>query len=152
MTIQPWLDRVGGWTPARVDLLRHHHTLGMSTTESAEALGGVSPNAVLWERLRLGLSSLGPDAVGALAGFPTGRRLYSIEPPPLPCDPLPDMDCAPPPEARPSLMADRGNRECAWPLGPAGQPGDHRTLYCCAPSANRKSYCAVHAERARWRP
>ena len=132
-------------------MLYRHFALGMTAAQSADALGGVSRNAVLCKRLRLGLSSASAAPPGSPALL-AGRRFQAIDPPPLPCHPLPDMDFAPPPDARPGPLAGKGRRDCAWPLGPAGEPGDYRTLYCCAPRAGRAAYCRTHAELARWRP
>jgi hypothetical protein len=144
-------DRLGGWTPDRIDMLYRHFALGMTAGQSADALGGVSRNAVLSKRLRLGLSSTSAAPLGSMAGLLAGRRFQPIDPPPLPCQPLPEMDVALPADARPGPLACKGRRDCAWPLGPAGEPGDYRTLYCCAPRAGRGAYCPVHADLARWR-
>jgi hypothetical protein len=152
MSGQPSQEAVGGWTSARIDMLHRHFALGMTAGQSADALGGVSRNAVLCKRLRLGLSSRSDAPAGVLAGLLDGRRYLPTEPPPLPCHPLPEMDLELPADARPSLLADKRHRDCAWPLGPAEQPGDYRTLYCCAPSVARRAYCPVHADIARWRP
>jgi hypothetical protein len=152
MSGQPSLEAVGGWTPARIDMLHRHFAAGMTAAQSADALGGVSRNAVLCKRLRLGLSSRPADLVNPLVCLLAGRRFLPTEPPPLPCHPLPDMDLAPPADARPSRLVDKGRHACAWPLGPAEEPGDYRTLYCCAPSVRRRAYCQVHADIARWRP
>jgi len=151
MTAQPFWNTAAGWTPARIELLRHHYALGMTPAESADALGGVSRNAVLCKRLRLGLTAQCTEFGGALAGL-LGRRFRASEPPPLPCQPLPRMDTSPPWDARPRPLLDRGRRECVWPLGPVSQPGDHRTLFCCAPTVRRRSYCKVHVAIARWKP
>jgi hypothetical protein len=152
MSGQPSREAVGGWTPARIDMLHRHFAAGMTAGQSADVLGGVSGNAVLCKRLRLGLSSRSDAPAGVLAGLLDGRRYLPTEPPPLPCHPLPDMDLAPPEGARPSRLPDKGRRACAWPLGPAEQPGDYRTLYCCAPSVARRAYCPVHADLSRRRP
>jgi GcrA cell cycle regulator len=148
---QPSREAVGGWTPTRIDMLHRHFAAGMTAAQSADALGGVSRNAVLCKRLRLGLSRSDAPA-GALAMLLAGGRYLPTEPPPLPCHPLPDMDLEPPADARPSRLFDKGRHACAWPLGPAEEPGDYRTLYCGAPNARRRAYCQAHADIARWRP
>jgi len=132
-------------------MLHRHFALGMTAAESADALGGVSRNAVLCKRLRLGLTRRATVSYLDLAGLLAGRRYQAIDPPPLPCRPLPDMDIAPPADARPSPLCGKGRRDCSWPLGPANEPGDYRTLYCCAPKAGRGAYCPVHADLARER-
>ena len=151
MSIQPSPDHAGGWTPARIDLLHLHFAQGMTAAESADALGGVSRNAVLCKRLRLGLTRRASVSYLDLAGLLAGRRYQPIDPPPLPCQPLPEMDVALPANARPSRLVAKGRRDCSWPLGPAREPGDYHTLYCCAPRAGRSAYCPAHTDRARWR-
>jgi len=145
-------NRAGGWTPDRVDMLYRHFAVGLTAGESADALGGVSRNAVICKRLRLGLTTRAVATCGDLAGLLAGRRYQPTDPPPLPCQPLPDMGLTPPLGARPSLLSEKGRRDCSWPLGPACEPGDHQTLYCCAPRAGRGAYCPHHADLARRRP
>jgi len=152
MSGQPSREAVGGWTPARIDMLYRHFALGMTAGQSADARGGVSRNAVLCKRLGLGLSSRSATPDDQLAALLAAGRLQPLDPPPLPCQPLPDMNDAPPPGARPSRLMDKRRGDCAWPLGPARQPGDYRTLYCCAPRAGRGAYCQAHADIARRRP
>jgi len=147
MTDQSSWAQDRGWTPARIDMLYLHYALGMTAGQSAQVLGGVSGNAVQSKRMRLGLASKAP--AGAVSALFTGRRVRFSAVMSLCREPLPEMDFPTPPGARPSRLADRGSRECAWPLGPAEQPGDYRTLYCCAPTRRRSAYCPVHAEHVR---
>jgi GcrA cell cycle regulator len=141
------------WTADRVVLLELHYAQGLSAAESARRLGGVSRNAVISKRYRLGLLGriapvhpLKPRGVG-----PAKIRLRRLAPADdlLDVAPLPPMDLPPPIDARPSILADRGPLACAWPLGPAELPGDATTLVCGAPRTIGRSYCAAHAERAR---
>ena len=147
MTDQSSWAQDRGWTPARIDMLYLHYALGMTAGQSAQVLGGVSGNAVQSKRMRLGLASKAP--AGAVSALFTGRRVRFSAVMSLCREPLPEMDFPTPPGARPSRLADRGSHECAWPLGPAEQPGDYRTLYCCAPTRRRSAYCPVHAEHVR---
>jgi GcrA cell cycle regulator len=141
-----------GWSDGRVARLREHHALGLTAAESARRLGGVSKNAVISKRHRLGLfSSLEraaeePDRT--VRGERRGARAAFAGPPPLPIEPLPNMDRPPPAGAQPKPLAARGPGQCAWPLGPAEQPGDFRTLFCCAPIEGGRTYCPCHAARA----
>jgi GcrA cell cycle regulator len=149
------------WSLARVDLLRLHFELGLSAKLSAELIGGVTRNAVISKRRRLGLMGANPlQTAMRLArravriALPTPRRPSSPapgqSPPPEPicCEPLPFMDWPAPAGARPKTLAEREQSECAWPLGPAEAPGDYRTLFCCAPAEAGRSYCTVHHLRA----
>ena len=144
-------------TPARTALLVEHYQAGMSAAQSAVLIGTVSKNAVISKRRRLGLMAVAAGGFG-LDGFSTsqtprprcdGRRLRLFRgPPPLPTTPLPKMDHPPPAEAKPRRLTEVRRGECAWPLGPAEDAGDHRTLFCGAPAGAGASYCAMHAARA----
>ncbi len=140
------------WTEERVRLLRHHYRLGLTAQESALLLGGVSRNAIISKRRRLGLT-------GAVASIPAEPRRARPGPqwrmprwrrePVFRCEPLPPMDDPPPPQAQPRPLASRDAGQCLWPLGPSEAPGDWRTLFCCAPVAAAGSYCPAHRARSR---
>jgi hypothetical protein len=142
------------WSPGRVEQLRLHHAMGLSAAVSAELIGGVSRNAVISKRRRLGLVGANP-LQSALRRMRTARRGAETKsslrwqgPSNLRCEPLPDMDWPPPPDAQPRFLADKRSGQCAWPLGPAEAPADFRTRFCCAPTERRRSYCAAHQARA----
>ena len=146
-------DAADVWSKARIACLRNHHSLGLTAAESARLLGGVTKNAVISKRRRLGLFGWReqPDADPAQTPVRRKRKRTTsvwVGPPPLPTEPLPDMDRPPPVDADPKPLADRGLFQCAWPLGPAEEPGDFRTLFCCAPVRGAGSYCACHRRLA----
>jgi hypothetical protein len=146
----------GGWTAGRTALLVDHYWAGLSAAASAGLIGAVSKNAVVSKRRRLGLVAsvaIGRRSDGEVAPPPVPRRSAARtrlfrEPPPLRVEPLPDMDGPPPPDASPRILADLPADGCAWPLGSADEPGSYRTLFCGAPLAAARSYCARHAARA----
>jgi GcrA cell cycle regulator len=154
------------WPSSRVELLRVHHALGLSALVSARLIGGVSRNAVISKRRRLGLTGANPlqaamRALGRASRAACGLSNAHAHRPrrhPLdgagaaPGEPLPFMDWPPPPGARPKSLADREAGECAWPLGPAEASGDHRTRFCCAPVKRGRPYCPCHQLRARRDP
>jgi hypothetical protein len=159
MATEPSDIDTDAWSSARVELLKLHHTLGLSAALSAELIGETSRNAVISKRRRLGLMGANPLqaarwAVNRACRAPATARLtgsFWRAPPDeaLPREALPFMDAPPPPDADPKTLADRGDGECAWPLGPADAPGDYRTLFCCAPASPGQSYCPIHRARAR---
>ena len=138
------------WTPDRVDLLRRHHAVGLTASESAILLG-VSKNAVIAKRTRLGLIGAVRPAGKATAVQRRDSARVIRQPPEATFRrlPLPAMDLPPPAGADPKPLTARVRGECAWPLGPAEQPGDWRTLFCCAPVKPGGRYCRDHAARAR---
>jgi GcrA cell cycle regulator len=60
------------WTEERVELLRHHWSAGDSASHIANALGGVTRNAVIGKVHRLGLP--GRATVSRLPANPWGRK------------------------------------------------------------------------------
>ena len=148
----------GTWSPERVALLHLHYLQGLSAAESARQIGGVTRNAVISKRYRIGLFGrvlTEAPRLKRVTDPDTGRDRYRRLAPRedlMAVTPLPTMDWPPPPDARPAVLADRPARTCAWPLGAADRPGDSATLFCCAPLAGHGPYCATHLKRARRAP
>jgi GcrA cell cycle regulator len=139
------------WSDERVAQLRRHYRVGLTASESALLLGGVTKNAVIAKRQRLGLRGLAAAAHTVLGPqAPRRARMTRVRlPPPFRCEPLPPMDPYPPPGANPKPLARHLEGECLWPLGPVEVGGDWRTLFCCARAKPEGAYCAAHAIRAR---
>ena len=155
-SVAPGADPIA-WTADRTALLVEHYNVGLSAAESAGLIGGVSKNSVISKRRRLGLVAtvfVGQRAEALADGVGQPRRRCRARlfrgPPPLPVEPLPDMERAIPPDSRPRRLTERRWGDCAWPLGPAETAGDYRTLFCGAPKV-RGRYCAAHAALA-YRP
>ncbi len=155
------LDAEPIWSDERVEQLKRHHAMGLSAAASADLIGSVSRNAVISKRRRLGLMGANPLRSAMLAlrkvfhaaqvdrqPKPAACRSGLVDDERLPREPLPFMDFAVPPDANPKILADREVGECAWPLGPAEQPADYRTLFCGAPVARGQTYCAAHRANA----
>ncbi len=141
-----------GWSAERIDQLCEHFALGLTAAESAALIGGVSGNAVSLKRLRLGLFVRRTEPHSTLASLFAARRVrHPIEPPRFRCDPLPAMEAATRPQARPKRLMERRRGECAWPVGPVLAAGDYDSLFCCAPALDRRSYCAAHDALSRRR-
>ena len=148
------LGRRRVWSPERVALLQLHYLQGMAAAESARLIG-LTRNAVISKRYRLGLFGRAvSDRPRSRPSKPlkTGDAVrpfwFSPREDLMAVEPLPAMDLPPPPDARPSILADRPARTCGWPLGPAEDPGDATSLFCCAPVVGRKSYCTAHLRRS----
>jgi GcrA cell cycle regulator len=152
-----------GWSPARIDLLRWHHALGLSAAVSATLIGQVTRNAVISKRRSLGLFGANPLRFAGESAQRVGQAFVrsTANTGALPSRSQPDDDGAgdrrePPPlvdtlaprNANPKTLVDRVAGECAWPLGPADAEGNYRTLFCCAPVVSARSYCPAHLARA----
>ncbi len=157
------------WTDERIDKLKTLHANGMSASQIAKALGGVTRNAVIGKvtRLKLGGREL-PSNPRAASPAREPRRPPASKP-----RPLPQIDVAPPPAAvrvasdgsrtyampppgaeatdiAPGLVAGLGLsisdprfRGCRWPV--RGEGADMR--FCCLPSGG-ETFCPEHAVRA----
>ena len=131
------------WTDERVDQLKSLWTEGLSASQIARALGGVTRNAVIGKVHRLGL-----------AGRASPTR---IERPRLPSTPrLNVRSHAPEPvvvEEDPVVMEDGNfatvltinNAMCRWPIG---DPSENAFHFCGRSPKTGSPYCEAHARKA----
>lgn len=135
------------WTEERVAMLRELWVKGLSASDIARQIGGVSRNAVIGKASRLGLDPR-PNPIKRGDGTSRRRnralsvaeaeRILSapvlafdapVEPEPVHHEPEPDA---------------YGRQGCWWPLWT--EKVDHR--YCRAPREPNQPYCAEHCQRA----
>jgi GcrA cell cycle regulator len=135
------------WTPAALDdLHRLFVRENLSAAQTAKALGaGVSRNAVLGKVQRLGWTREAAPKAGRPLLNPRrpkpGAERRRAGPPFARVLPLPTLrEIAT--SSTPKLWTDRGERECAFPVGEPEEPG--RQYSCCAPVRGREEYCAAH--------
>ena len=143
------------WTDDRVAMLRELWTKGLSASQIAVQLGGVSRNAVIGKAHRLGLESR-PSPIRGGGGGSRSRRNRAIsraiearalrgtiadeeiggEPAvSVPGGKIMDQPLAPP--ARPISDV----KECLWPIG---DPGEDGFGFCGRDAAHGRPYCADH--------
>ncbi|MFN3885297.1 MAG: GcrA family cell cycle regulator [Rhodocyclaceae bacterium] len=129
------------WTDERVDRLKSLWKDGLSASQVARALGGVTRNAVIGKVHRLGLSGRArpprPGSRNAGAATKRGRaprrRLTPVlRPWPLVVEPAPVLGL--------SDVASIGPHACRWPIGDPKAPG----FALCGRRAERGAYCAPH--------
>jgi GcrA cell cycle regulator len=146
------------WTEERVELLRQLWSEGLSASQIAVRLGGISRNAVIGKVHRLGLEGrmrsgqpaprletepTAPEprpVLGALALKPEPAGAPEAEPAlqPIPAAALPA------PSERLTLLH-LTEQTCKWPIGDPGTPGFH---FCGQRAELGLPYCAVHARIA----
>ena len=137
------------WTSAALDdLHRLFVRQKLSAAETARSLGaGVSRHAVLGKVQRLGWVRDAAPKAGRPAQATTARAARRSAPlrravPPfsrvLPLPPLRQIAVV----GTPKPWTERGERECAFPVGEPEEPG--RQYSCCAPVHGRGEYCAAH--------
>jgi GcrA cell cycle regulator len=144
------------WSSERIEQLRSLWHDGLSASQIAVHLGGITRNAVIGKAHRLGLtgrpSPIKNRAAGASRPRPVRRPRVEhvahqpravaapqprrIEPPPPPVE-IEDV-----PGATILTLTDR---ICKWPIGDPRHPDFH---FCGRASAEGLPYCADHARRA----
>lgn len=142
------------WTPAALDdLHRLFVREKLSAAETAKALSardggeGVTRNAVLGKVQRLGWTRDEAPKAGRRALGPKPTVVKQAKPRRRPDPPFARV--LPLPKLReiavistPKLWTERGERDCAFPVGEPEEPG--RQYSCCAPALGRGGYCAAH--------
>jgi GcrA cell cycle regulator len=150
------------WTDERVELLKKLWAEGLSASQIAGRLGGVTRNAVIGKVHRLGLSG---RATSSRSSSPRPRRTHvpraartpslmfgtrgnaalkpqfemELDPAPAPLEEL-----VIPLNERASIMTLK-EQMCHWPIGDPGEPDFH---FCGRKSLGQLPYCEHHARMA----
>ncbi|KQP30882.1 GcrA cell cycle regulator [Methylobacterium sp. Leaf104] len=154
-------ETVPGWSDERVDLLRRLWEDGLSASQIATQLGGVTRNAVIGKVHRLGLS--GRVKSGETSGASPRKTVREAELEVVaPALAVAEPDTAPvafeAPVAAPAVVApvsltisrrvtimDLRESMCRWPIGDPTSPDFH---YCGDRSITGLPYCTTHAQIA----
>ncbi|MET0258334.1 MAG: GcrA family cell cycle regulator [Methylobacterium sp.] len=161
------VEAVPGWTDERVDLLRRLWEEGLSASQIAAQLGGVTRNAVIGKVHRLGLA--GRVKPNGTAGQVNGRKkvddaeaaVAPAEEPTMPEPPAvilhrpaPNFPLVAPVATAESnglsvservTIMDLRESMCRWPLGDPTSP-DFR--FCGGRAVTGLPYCTAHAQIA----
>ncbi len=138
------------WTDERVEQLKKLWTDGLSASQIAKELGGVTRNAVIGKVHRLGLSgraapSRPPQRIvrprrPRVAMRPSKPSLPSYaSAPPGPVDP------APLPNGEFATVLTLSEHICKWPIG---DPNDKEFRFCGRKTKAAAPYCDAHARQA----
>ncbi len=155
-------ETVPSWSDERVDLLRRLWEDGLSASQIASQLGGVTRNAVIGKIHRLGLSGRvksadsaagtrkPPRDVEAEIEMPIAAAVeiaVAVEAPPVMAAPAPVVAADPVPLAtsRRVTIMDLRESMCRWPLGDPTSPDFH---YCGDRAITGLPYCTHHAQIA----
>lgn len=144
------------WTDERVATVRKLWADGLSASQIAMRLGGVTRSAVIGKVWRLGLQGRAPTSRLQSAKRPKSKKqkrptpfdamkaalaaafaAAPIEPPPMP-------DKSAPADQRRSLL-ELEPHHCRWPIGDVREPDFH---FCGAQKVAGLSYCLAHARKA----
>jgi GcrA cell cycle regulator len=140
-----------GWTDERVETLKKLWLDGLSASQIAKHLGGVTRNAVIGKVHRLGLSGRATPSQPARPTFkaprpprpvvsqPVARR--SVEHPPVQAPrPITYVE-----EPGTATVLTLGAHMCKWPIG---DPSTDNFTFCGRRSAEEGPYCVEHARVA----
>jgi GcrA cell cycle regulator len=131
------------WTDERVEQLKSLWTEGLSASQIARTLGGVTRNAVIGKVHRLGLAGRAAPSRIERPRLPSAPRLnirtHTPEPPVVEEDPihLPDGNFA--------TVLTINNAMCRWPIG---DPSEHEFHFCGHKPKQGSPYCEAHARKA----
>ena len=151
-----------GWTEERVELLKKLWAEGLSASQIAGRLGGVTRNAVIGKVHRLGLSG---RATSSRSSAPRPRRTHvprqhrapslmfgtrgnvALKPTyeeELELAPAPLKELVIPLNERASILTLKETM-CRWPIGDPGEPEFH---FCGRKKCGTLPYCEHHARMA----
>jgi GcrA cell cycle regulator len=150
-----------GWTDERVETLKKLWLDGLSASQIAKQLGGVTRNAVIGKVHRLGLSGRAAPSQPARPAFKAprpARPAATSVPAPRRAAPPQPREAAPAaaahqPPAAPRLPEERGvatvltlgAHMCKWPIG---DPATDDFTFCGRRSTDDGPYCVEHARVA----
>jgi GcrA cell cycle regulator len=142
------------WTDERVELLKKLWTDGLSASQIAAELGGVTRNAVIGKVHRLGLSGRGQPTSSIKrqrrthpSGVRRVRQMISVGNLALKPDAMAEAEYQPrrnvvvPIPLKLSIFQ-LTEKTCKWPLGDPGQEDFH---FCGHDSLENIPYCEYHA-------
>jgi GcrA cell cycle regulator len=147
-----------GWTDERVECLTKLWLDGISASQIAKQLGGVTRNAVIGKVHRLGLSGRAAPSQPARPVFKAPRPARPVSAAPItprrvvPApQPAPSAVAAPEPSL-PVLVEERGSATvltlgahmCKWPIG---DPSSEEFTFC-GKRGDEGPYCVEHARLA----
>ena len=144
------------WSSERIEQLRSLWHDGLSASQIATHLGGITRNAVIGKAHRLGLTGRPSPIKNRVPGAPRPRprrprveRSHVHAPRPAAASPMRRVELPLPPvelEDMPgATILTLTDRICKWPIGDPRHPDFH---FCGRASAEGLPYCIDHARRA----
>ncbi|MFC3071130.1 cell cycle sigma 70 cofactor GcrA [Phenylobacterium soli] len=142
-----------GWTDERVELLKKLWQEGLSASQIAKQLGGVTRNAVIGKVHRLGLSGRAAPSKPARTVFKAPRPARPAAAPSAPRRLAEPATLAPAPspvryvdeEPGTATVLTLGAHMCKWPIG---DPALDNFTFCGRRTDETGPYCHEHAQVA----
>jgi GcrA cell cycle regulator len=131
-----------GWTDERVEQLKTLWAEGLSASQIARAIGGVSRNAVIGKVHRLGLAGrAGPTRVERPRTASHKQSVRVAAPEPVVVEEAPIvLD-----DGNFATMLTINDRMCRWPVG---DPSENDFHFCGRKPKDGSPYCEAHARKA----
>lgn len=133
------------WTDERVEQLKQLWTDGLSASQIARQLGGVTRNAVIGKVHRLGLAGRATPARTERPRMQVARRPARPRPAPVIQAPIIEKEPLVDEHGRKKNMLTINDRMCKWPIGDPSQPDFH---FCGHPPKPSSPYCDAHCVKA----
>jgi GcrA cell cycle regulator len=131
------------WTDDRVEQLKNLWTEGLSASQIARTMGGVTRNAVIGKVHRLGLAGRASPSRSDRPRLPSApkvsMRSYAPPAPIIEEDPLILED------GTHATVLTINDRMCRWPIG---DPAENEFHFCGRKPKNGSPYCEAHARKA----
>jgi GcrA cell cycle regulator len=146
-----------GWTDERVETLKALWLDGLSASQIAKQLGGVTRNAVIGKVHRLGLSGRATPSQPSPVAFKPPRTRPAAPAPVVhrraaPQPALEESRAAPEVRLTPLIeepgaatVLTLGRHMCKWPIG---DPSSSEFTFCGRRAADERPYCVEHAKLA----
>lgn len=132
-----------GWTDERVEQLKSLWTEGLSASQIARVLGGVTRNAVIGKVHRLGLAGRAGPTRSERPRHTTTHKAVTRTATPAPEvveeDPI-TLD-----DGNFATVLTINDRMCRWPIG---DPSEHEFHFCGRNPKSGSPYCEAHARKA----
>jgi GcrA cell cycle regulator len=149
----------GGWTDPRVELLKKLWTEGLSASQIAAELGGITRNAVIGKVHRLGLSgrAKSPSSSAPRPRKPRAPGMMRLSRPSMRGNtalaPMYEADLESEPELIENIipigqrcsLLELNDSKCRWPIG---DPGSAEFFFCGGAPVEGLPYCNYHSRVA----
>jgi GcrA cell cycle regulator len=144
-----------GWTDERVELLKKLWADGLSASQIAAELGGITRNAVIGKVHRLGLSgrAKSPSSASPRPRKTRSSGMLRVSRPAMrgntalayEYEPEPEPELIEIPVEQRKTLLQLNERTCRWPIG---DPGGADFFFCGGETANELPYCSYHSRVA----
>jgi GcrA cell cycle regulator len=134
-----------GWTDERVELLKQLWSEGLSASQIARQLGGVTRNAVIGKVHRLGLAGRATPARAERPRMAVARRVARPRPVPVVQVPIVEKEPLVDEHGRKTTVLTVSDRMCKWPIG---DPSTAEFHFCGHPPKAGSPYCEAHCVKA----